>query len=95
MNIHQKDAFISLDFTTQDIAIHKRATASVQIGKDQLKYKQESTIEHLFVYKDNPLKQEIEHFIYSIKTKKNLCNPEQDLIALDITFSLERQLGLR
>ncbi len=95
MSIHQKDAFISLDFTTQDIAIHKRASTSVQIGQDQLKYKQESTIEHLFVYKDNPLKQEIEYFIDAITTQKNMCSPEKDLIALDITFNLERQLGLR
>ena len=95
MTIHQKNEFISLDFTTQDIAIHRRASASVDIGTDRLKYKQEATIEHLFVYKDNPLKLEVEHFIDSVKTKKNLHNPEQDLIALNVTFDIERKLGLR
>ncbi len=95
MNIHQKDAFISLDFATQDIAIHKRASTSFNIGPDALTYKQESTIEHLFVYKDNPLKQEVEYFIDSIANKKNLINAEQDLTALDVTFKLEQELGLR
>jgi len=95
MNIHQKDAFISLDFATQDIAIHKRASTSFNIAPDALTYKQESTIEHLFVYKDNPLKQEVEYFIDSILNKKNLINAEQDLTALDVTFNLEQELGLR
>lgn len=95
MTIHQKDAFISLDFTTQDIAIHRRATTSVDIGVDQLKYKQESLVEHLFIYKDNPLKLEVECFINAIKTKQNLSNPEKDLIALKVTFDIEKQLGLR
>ncbi len=95
MTIHQKDAFISLDFTTQDIAIHRRASASVDVGTDQLKYKQESVVEHLFIYKDNPLKLEVENFIRAIQTKQNLGNPEKDLIALKITFDIEKELGLR
>ncbi len=95
MAIHQKDAYISLDFTTQDIAIHRRASSSVDIGTDQLKYKQESMVEHLFIYKDNPLKLEVENFINAIKTKQNLSNVDKDLIALKITFDIEKQLGLR
>jgi predicted dehydrogenase len=95
MDIHQKETFISLDFTTQDISIHKHTSSSVQVGTDQLKYKQESTIEHLFVYKENPLKLEIEYFVDAIKNKRNMNNPDQNLIALDITFNLEKKLGLR
>lgn len=95
MTIHQKDAFVSLDFTTQDIAIHRRASSSVDVGTDQLKYKQESMVEHLFVYKDNPLKLEVETFINAIKSRENLVNVDKDLIALKITFAIEHQLGLR
>lgn len=94
MTIHQKNEFIQLNFTTQDIAIHRRASTSVDIGSDQLKYKQEETIEHVFVYKDNPLKLEVAHFVDAIKQKHNLVNQEKDLIALDVTFAIERQLGL-
>ncbi|MFH0898751.1 MAG: gfo/Idh/MocA family oxidoreductase, partial [bacterium] len=95
MTIHQKNEFIFLDFTTQDITIHRQASSSVQISSDQLKYKQAGIIEHLFVYKDNPLKLEVEHFINSVRAKQNLHHPEQDLIALNVTFDIERQLGLR
>ncbi|QQR49360.1 Gfo/Idh/MocA family oxidoreductase [bacterium] len=95
MEIHQENAYILLDFTTQDIAIHRHASSSVHVGSDALKYKQESMIEHLFVYKDNPLKLEVEYFINAIRNKQNLFNPEQDLSALNITFDIERQLGIR
>lgn len=94
MAIHQKDDYIHLDFMTQDIAIHKRATSSVQVGSDQLKYKQETTVEHLFVHKENPLKLEVEHFIHAIKTNTARCCPEKDLIALRITLEIEKKLGL-
>jgi len=95
MAIHQENAFIQLDFTTQDISIHRHGSASVQVGTDQLKYKQEATIEHLFVYKDNPLKLEVEHFVAAIKAGDNLVNPEQDITALALTFEIEKRLGLR
>ncbi|MFA5074894.1 MAG: Gfo/Idh/MocA family oxidoreductase [Candidatus Babeliales bacterium] len=92
MCIHQKNSFIKLDFTTQDISIHKSASDSVKIGSDQLKYKQESTIERLFVYKDNPLKLEIENFVNSIKTGKQLSDAQQDLSALSLTLKIEEIL---
>jgi predicted dehydrogenase len=90
MSIHQSDAFIKLDFTTQDISIHRNVTENVKIGSDQLKYSQEGIVERLFVYKDNPLKLEIEHFIKAIKTGKTLTSPQNDLVALDLTLKLEK-----
>ncbi len=95
MTMHQKNEFIKLDFTTQDIAVHRHASSSVQVGSDQLKYKQESSIEHLFVYKDNPLKQEVEYFVKSIMTGKNLYDADQDLRALKLTLEIEGLLGIR
>jgi len=89
MLIHQQNEFIKLDFTTQDIAIHKNPSDSVKIGKNQLNYKQESTIERLFVYKDNPLKLEIEHFINAIADNQNLFDAKQDLAALQVTLKIE------
>lgn len=95
MAIHQKNEYIHLDFTTQDISIHRHASSSVHVGSNQLKYKQETSIEHLFVHKDNPLKLEIEHFLHSITTGQQLVNQEQDLIALNITIEVEKALGLK
>lgn len=90
MSIHQADAFIKLDFTTQDISIHRNTTDKFKIGSDQLKYSQEGIVERLFVYKDNPLKLEIENFVKSVKSGKNLTNPQNDLVALDLTLKLEK-----
>ena len=89
MSIHQKNEFIELNFTTQDIAIHRHTAASVKIGHSKLKYTQEETVERLFVYKENPLKTEIEHFAQSIVTGENRINPEKDLEALKLTLKIE------
>lgn len=95
MSVHQEKEFISLNFTTQDLAIHRSASSSIQIGQDQLRYKQESLVEHLFVYKDNPLKLEIEHFIKEIPQGAQNNKPKEDTAALRLTFDLESRLGLR
>lgn len=92
MSIHQDNSFIKLDFTTQDISIHKNTSDSAKFGVNQLKYRQESTIERLFVYKDNPLKLEIENFINSIKTGQNLLDTQKDLSALNLTLKLDQLL---
>lgn len=63
MAISQKDAYIYLDFTEQDIHIHRRASSEHRLGNHELHYKQESFIERLFVHRENPLKYEIQHFI--------------------------------
>ena len=95
MEIHQKNEYILLDFTTQDISIHRQMNSSTQIiGNEQLKYKQESLVERVFVYKDNPLKLEIEYFLNSVKNKTNQIHPEQNLTAIKLTFEIEKMLGL-
>ena len=61
--ITQKDSYIFLDYTDQDIQIHRGATSQHTLTRQELKYKQESTIERIFVHKDNPLKLEIKNFL--------------------------------
>ncbi|MBM3886381.1 Gfo/Idh/MocA family oxidoreductase [Candidatus Dependentiae bacterium] len=95
MAIHQAQEYIHLNFTTQDLAIHRGTSSSIQVGQDQLRYKQEALIEHLFVYKDNPLKLEIEHFINTIKSGSQHNQPIEDTAALRLTFAIEERLGLR
>jgi predicted dehydrogenase len=95
MEVHQKNEYVLLDFTTQDISIHRQMNTSTQIiGTEQLKYKQESLVERVFVYKDNPLKLEIEHFLNSIKNKTNQIHPEQNLTAIKLTIEIEKLLGI-
>lgn len=93
MSIHQKNSFIQLDFSNQDISIHSRMADSFKINSDQLHYKKQETVEHLLVYKDNPLKLEIENFINSIRNKKNLIDAQQDIQALKLALELDKKLA--
>ena len=66
MAITQPNAYIRLDYTDQDIRVHRQATSEHIVARGTLRYKQESFIERIFVHKDNPLKLEIKNFIDSI-----------------------------
>ncbi len=63
LSITQKDSYIFLDYTDQEIHVHRSASSEHLLTKGKLKYKQESFVERIFVHKENPLKSEIKHFI--------------------------------
>ena len=63
MAITQRDAYIFLDYTDQDIRVHRQASSEHIVTRGALRYRQESLIERIFVHKDNPLKLEIKHLI--------------------------------
>jgi predicted dehydrogenase len=61
--VTQRSEYIFLDYTTQDILVHRRASSQHQLGIQELKYTQESFIERIFVHRENPLKLELRHLI--------------------------------
>lgn len=61
--ITQPDAYITLDYTDQDIQIHRRAAQEYTLNREAIRYRNASFIEHLRVHKENPLKLEILHLI--------------------------------
>jgi predicted dehydrogenase len=61
--ITQRDAYITLDYTDQDIQIHRRAAQEYTLNREAIRYRNASFIEHLRVHKENPLKLEILHLI--------------------------------
>ena len=61
--ITQPDAYIVLDYTDQDIQIHRRAAQEYTLNRESIRYRQASFIEHLRVHKENPLKLEILHLL--------------------------------
>jgi predicted dehydrogenase len=63
MAITQRDAYIFLDYTDQDIRVHRQASSEHVVTRGALRYRQESLIERIFVHKDNPLKLEVKHLI--------------------------------
>ena len=63
LSITQKDSFVVLDYTDQEIYVHRKSSSEHKLSKDSLRYKQESLVERIFVHKDNPLKLELQHFL--------------------------------
>ncbi len=65
LSVTQKDAYIVLDYANQDIHIHRQASSEHVLTHEELRYKQGSLIERIFVHKDNPLKLEIRALLHS------------------------------
>lgn len=80
LQISQENAYIELDYSTQDITIYRQATSGYILNKDEIKYVQEAVIEKVFVKKEDALRRELKHFINCIVGKeKPLFNNEVDL----------------
>ena len=89
LSITQKNSYVILDYTDQEIYVHRQSSSDYMLTKDSLRYKQESLIERIFVHKDNPLKLEIEHFLDCVK------NGTPRKVAVDNElYSLEIALGI-
>ena len=89
MSIHEDNALIMLDFTNQDINIYRQGQTQQILGDRELHYKNEFVQERLFVYKDNPLKLEIMHFIDCIEGKKSRnVTIEHDLHSLSVALKI-------
>ncbi|TGN10891.1 Gfo/Idh/MocA family protein [Leptospira ilyithenensis] len=94
LNISQKDSYLFLDFTNQEIEIHRQASSTTQLGKGEIRYKQESIVEKIFVHKDNPLKQEHEHFVSCIQgNAEPMVKGESDIRTLEVAYRILQQIG--
>ncbi len=94
LNITQESAYIVLDFATQDIDIHRRATSAYLMTREELKYKQESFVEKIAVHRDNPLRQEHLHFLNCIRgVQEPLVAPQEELRTLQIASTILEQIN--
>lgn len=94
--ITQPDAYIVLDYTDQDIQIHRRAAQEYTLNRESIRYRQASFVEHLFVHRDNPLKLEIQHLIHSMQRLRagepvELAEAD-DLRSLAVALQIERMI---
>jgi predicted dehydrogenase len=94
--ITQPDAYIILDYTDQDIQIHRRAAQEYTTNRESIRYRQASFVEHLFVHRDNPLKLEIQHLIRSMQQLRagepvDLAEVD-DLRSLGMALQIERMI---
>lgn len=91
--ITQPDAYIFLNYTDQDIQIHRRAASEYILNRESIRYRQESFVEHLFVHKENPLKLEILHLINAVREAQRTGRvdpPEHDDVrSLAVALAIE------
>ena len=92
LSITQRDSYIILDYTDQEIYVHRQSSSDYMLTKDSLRYKQESLIERIFVHKDNPLKLEIQHFLDCVKNgTPRKVTVDNELYSLEIALGIMEQ----
>ena len=94
--ITQPDAYVFLDYTDQDIQIHRRAASEYVLNRESIRYRQESFVEHLFVHKENPLKLEILHILRAVReahrTGQVDLSEHDDVRSLAVALAIERMI---
>ncbi len=89
MGITQRDAYIFLDYTDQDIRVHRQASSEHLVTRGALRYRQESLIERIFVHKENPLKLEIRHLLdYVTQGVTRVVSVEKELRSLQVALQI-------
>ncbi len=95
--ITQPDAYIFLNYTDQDIQIHRRAASEYILNRESIRYRQESFVEHLFVHKENPLKLEILHLLNAVREAQRTgrvdLSEHDDVRSLGVALAIEQMLG--
>jgi predicted dehydrogenase len=95
--ITQPDAYIFLNYTDQDIQIHRRAASEYILNRESIRYRQESLVEHLFVHKENPLKLEISHLIAAVRERQRTgrvdLSEHDDVRSLGVALAIEDMLA--
>ncbi len=92
LSVTQKDSFVVLDYTDQEIYVHRKSSSEHQLSKDSLRYKQESLVERIFVHKDNPLKLELKHFLdCAVNGSPRKVAIDNELYSLEIALNILSQ----
>ncbi len=87
--VTQKDSYVLLDYTDQEIYVQRDSSSEHQLRKGSLRYKQESLVERIFVHKENPLKLELQHFIDCAKNgSPRKVAVDNELYSLEIALDI-------
>ncbi len=89
LSVTQKDSYVILDYTDQEIYVHRHSSSEHILSKDALRYKQESLVERIFVHKENPLKLELQHFLDCAKNgSPRMVAVDKELYSLEIALEI-------
>jgi predicted dehydrogenase len=87
--VTQREEYIFLNYTDQDIRIFRQGASEHRLGRGELRYKQEALIERIFVHKDNPLKLEIKHLLdCATKQATHTVSAADELYSLQVTLEI-------
>lgn len=93
--VTQEKEYIVLDYTSQDILVHRRASSQHELTRQELKYRQEAFIERIFVHRDNPLKLELRHLIDCASNgASRRTSVENELKSLKVALQVLEELKL-
>lgn len=94
--VTQPDAYIVLDYSEQDIRVHRRAAQEYTLNRESIRYRRASFVEHVQVHKDNPLKLEILHLARAVQRARAgqpvVLVPEEDVRSLAMALEIERMI---
>ncbi len=94
LSVTQKDSFVVLDYTDQEIYVHRQSSSEHKLSKDSLRYKQESLVERIFVHKDNPLKLELKHFLDCVTNgSPRKVAIDNELYSLEVALNILSQFN--
>jgi len=92
--ITQEKEYIVLDYTNQDILVHRRASSQSELTSQELRYTQESFIERIFVHRENPLKLQLQHLIgCGANGDKRITSVESELKSLKVALQVLENLN--
>jgi predicted dehydrogenase len=94
MSISQQNAFVNLNFETQDINIYRGSSARFfVVSQREIDYKQEFFVERVLVQKENALKEELQHFADCIAGRADpIVSGEDDIKTLEITLEIVKDI---
>ncbi|MBI1724832.1 MAG: Gfo/Idh/MocA family oxidoreductase [Candidatus Tectomicrobia bacterium] len=92
--VTQPDAYITLDYADQELRIHRQASSEHSLSREELKYREQSQVERLFVHKDNPLKIELRHFLGAVRSGAVVADSDRELRSLEVALRVVRMLNL-
>jgi predicted dehydrogenase len=94
--VTQPDAYVVLDYSEQDIRVHRRAAQEYTLNRESIRYRRASFVEHVQVHKDNPLKLEILHLIRAVRRvqagERVVLAESEDLRSLAVALEIERMI---
>ncbi len=95
MAVTQEEEYVFLDYTQQDILVHRRVSSQAELTRKELRYRQEALIERIFVHRENPLKLELRHLIDCASNgAKRHTSVESELKSLKVALQVLEKLRL-